>query len=88
MNERLQGGTEAMAAVRGVDDGGDGSAGGSMRWIGLLDAFGFELLQSNSFEQLLINATNEYLQQFFLKCVMTAEQALYESEQIEWTPLS
>ena len=60
----------------------------STRWIGLLDAFGFELLHRNSFEQLLINATNEYLQQFFLKSVMNAEQALYEGEGIAWQPIT
>ena len=50
--------------------------------IGLLDAFGFELLQSNSFEQLLINTTNEQLQQLFLQRVLKAEQHLYEAEGI------
>ena len=50
--------------------------------IGLLDAFGFELLQSNSFEQLLINTTNEQLQQLFLQRVLKAEQLLYEAEGI------
>ena len=54
------------------------------RWVGLLDAFGFELLQSNSFEQLLINATNERLQNFFIQCVMKAEQSLYEAEKVPW----
>ena len=51
-------------------------------FLGLLDAFGFELLQSNSFEQLLINATNEQLQQLFLQRVLKAEQLLYEAEGI------
>jgi len=51
-------------------------------FLGLLDAFGFELLQSNSFEQLLINTTNEQLQQLFLQRVLKAEQHLYEAEGI------
>ena len=51
-------------------------------FLGLLDAFGFELLQSNSFEQLLINTTNEQLQQLFLERVLKAEQQLYEAEGI------
>ena len=71
------------AHLRGGDDVNDETC----RWVGLLDAFGFELLQRNSFEQLLINATNEQLQHFFLRCVMHAEQGLYEAEHIAWTPI-
>ena len=70
-----------------VSSGGPSVQLRDIRWIGLLDAFGFELLQSNSLEQLLINATNEVLQQFFLKSVMNAEAALYEAEQISWSPI-
>ena len=54
-------------------------------FLGLLDAFGFELLQSNSFEQLLINTTNEQLQQLFRQRVLKAEQQLYEAEGITFS---
>lgn len=49
-------------------------------FVGLLDIFGFEILENNSFEQLCINYTNECMQQMFFKHVFDREQDLYAGE--------
>ncbi|KAL0142345.1 P-loop containing nucleoside triphosphate hydrolase protein [Mucor lusitanicus] len=55
--------------------------------IGVLDIYGFEIFEENSFEQLCINYVNEKLQQIFIELTLKAEQEEYVREQIQWTPI-
>ncbi|GLB35836.1 putative TRAFAC class myosin-kinesin ATPase superfamily, myosin family protein [Lyophyllum shimeji] len=55
--------------------------------VGILDIFGFEIFEDNSFEQLCINYVNEKLQQIFIELTLKTEQEEYVREQIKWTPI-
>ncbi|XP_076138752.1 myosin Ic, paralog b isoform X1 [Alosa pseudoharengus] len=55
--------------------------------IGLLDIYGFEVFQNNSFEQFCINYCNEKLQQLFIELTLKSEQDEYEAEGITWEPV-
>ncbi|KNC51407.1 myosin IE heavy chain [Thecamonas trahens ATCC 50062] len=55
--------------------------------IGILDIYGFEIFEDNSFEQFCINYCNEKLQQYFILNVLQSEQEEYAREGITWTPI-
>ncbi|XP_062059394.1 unconventional myosin-Ia isoform X2 [Lepus europaeus] len=53
--------------------------------MGVLDIYGFEILEDNSFEQFVINYCNEKLQQVFIEMTLKEEQEEYKREGIPWT---
>ena len=59
-----------------------GDALPSIREIGILDIYGFEHFQKNSFEQLCINLANEQIQYFFNKHIFSLEKEEYNREGI------
>ena len=67
------------ACVRKGADAGT-APGEDQRFVGLLDIFGFENFQVNSFEQLCINFTNERLQGQFMDALVKLRVLEYERE--------
>lgn len=70
--------------VARINDSIKVTTGKKTKVMGVLDIYGFEVFQSNSFEQFIINFCNEKLQQIFIELTLKEEQEEYIKEGIEW----
>lgn len=70
------------SAANGPSSRGVGGAKHTV--IGILDIYGFEIFDTNGFEQFCINYCNEKLQQLFIELVLKQEQEEYQRENINW----
>ena len=61
-----------------------GKASAAALGLGVLDIYGFEILEENGFEQLCINYVNEKLHQYAIALTLKAEQDEYANEGIGW----
>jgi myosin-1 len=60
---------------------------GKRKVLGILDIYGFEVLEHNGFEQFIINFCNEKLQQAVTEVTLRLRQEEYVREGIEWLPV-
>ncbi|CAH1188714.1 unnamed protein product [Phyllotreta striolata] len=73
--------------VNRINDIIKGKTLGKRKELGVLDIYGFEIFDKNSFEQLMINYCNEKLQQFIVNSTLKEEQAEMIKEGLEWTKI-